>query len=110
VAELQGLGAALSEAERAGLEILAISPDPNEQSQRLAEGLGLRYRFLADRDLVVARRWGLLHPGGGPKGQDVPRPATVILDRDGRVRWFSVSRNIQVRPDPDEVRRAVRGL
>lgn len=100
----------MSEAERAGLEILAVSPDPNEQSQRMAEGLGLGYRFLADRDLAVTRRWGLLHPGGGPNGQDVPRPTTVVLDREGIVRWFSVSRNIQVRPDPDEVRRAVRSL
>jgi peroxiredoxin len=110
VAELQGLGAQLSEAERAGVEIVAISPDPNEQSQKLAEGLRLGYRFLADRDLAVARRYGLVHAGGGPEGQDVPRPATVVLDRDGVVRWFSVSRNFQVRPDPDDVLRAVRAL
>jgi peroxiredoxin len=110
VAELQGLGAQLSEAERAGIAIVAISPDANEQSQKLAEGLRLGYRFLADRDLAVARRYGLVHVGGGPNGQDVPRPATVVLDRDGVVRWFSISRNIQVRPDPNDVRRAVRAL
>ena len=28
----------------------------------------------------------------------------------GVVRWFSVSRNYQVRPDPDDVLRAVRAL
>jgi peroxiredoxin len=110
VAELQGLGAELSDAERAGVEIVAISPDPNEQSQRLAEGLRLGYRFLADRDLAVARRYGLVHPRGGPAGEDVPRPATVVLDRDGVVRWFSISTNYQVRPDPADVRRAVRAL
>jgi peroxiredoxin len=110
VAELQGLGAQLSEAERAGVEVLAVSPDPSERSQRLAESLGLGYRFVADRDLAVARRYGLVHPGGGPSGQDVPRPATVVLDRDGIVRWYSVTRNVQVRPDPDDVLRAVRAL
>jgi peroxiredoxin len=110
VAELQGLGAALSEAERAGLEIIAISPDRNEQSQRLAEGLKLAYRFVADPDLAVTRRWGLVHPGGGPAGEDVPRPATVVLDRAGVVRWVSVTRNFQVRPDPGDVVRAVRAL
>jgi peroxiredoxin len=89
---------------------VAVSPDPNEQSQKVAERLRLGYRFLADRDLAVARRWGLVHPGGGPDGQDVPRPATVVLDRDGIVRWFSVSRNVQVRPDPDDVLRALRAL
>ena len=110
MAELQGLGAALSEAERSGVEIVAISPDRNEQSQRLAEGLHLRYRFLADADLAVTRRYGLLHAKAGPDGQDVPRPATMILDRDGVVRWLSVTTNFQIRPDPADVLRAVRAL
>jgi hypothetical protein len=34
----------------------------------------------------------------------------VVVDREGLVRWFSVSRNYQVRPDPDDVLRAVRAL
>jgi len=110
VAELQGLGAELSEAEKAGVEIVAVSPDPNEQSHKMAEGLHLGYRFLADRDLAVSRRYGLVHPRGGPNGEDVPRPATLVLDRDGVVRWVSVSRNFQVRPDPGDVLRAVRAL
>jgi len=110
MAELQGLGAELSEAEKSGVEIVAISPDPNEQRQKVAEGPRLGYRFLADRDLAVTRRLGLVHERGGPEGQDVPRPATIVLDRDGVVRWFSVSRNFQVRPDPGDVLRAVRAL
>ncbi|PYN14093.1 MAG: hypothetical protein DME06_05500 [Candidatus Rokuibacteriota bacterium] len=110
MAELQGLGAQLSEAERVGTEIVAVSPDPNERSQQGAARLRLGYRFLADRDLAVTRRYGLVHAGAGPNGQDVPRPATVVLDRDGVVRWFSVSRNFQVRPDPADVLRAVRAL
>ena len=91
-------------------KIIAISPDPNERSQKVAEGLRLSFRFLADRDLAVTRRYGLAHAGAGPDGGDVPRPATVVLDRDGVVRCFSVSRNVQVRPDPDDVLRAVRAL
>ena len=110
MAELQGLGAALSDAERAGIEIVAVSPDDNAQSQRLADGLHLNYRFVADRDLAVTRRYGLVHPRGGPDGQDVPRPATVLLDRNGVVRWLSLSSNYQVRPDPRDVVRAVRAL
>jgi peroxiredoxin len=51
-----------------------------------------------------------VHSRGGPEGQDVPRPATVVVDREGVVRWFSVSGNYQVRPDPSDVLRAVRAL
>ena len=110
MAELQGLGAALSEAEQAGVEIIAVSPDRNERSQKMAEGLRLAYRFVEDRDLAVTRRYGLLHAGAGPDGRDVPRPATVVLDREGVVRWLSVTGNFQVRPDPGDVVRAVRAL
>ena len=110
MAELQGLGAELSAAEQAGVEIIAVSPDPNERSQKMAEGLRLAYRFVADPDLAVTRRYGLVHAGGGPDGLDVPRPATAVLDRDGVVRWFSASTNYQVRPDPADIRRAVRTL
>lgn len=110
MAELQGLGAALSEAERAGIEVVAVSPDRNEQSQRLAEGLRLGYRFVADPDLTVTRAWGLIHRGGGPEGGDVPRPATVVVDREGVVRWLALADNYQVRPDPRHVAAAVRAL
>jgi len=92
------------------VQILAISPDSNERSQALAERLRARYRFLTDRDLTVTRRYGLVHAGGGNKGQDVPRPTTVVIDRQGIVRWLSLADNIQVRPEPGDVSRAVRGL
>lgn len=92
------------------MQILAISPDPNAKSQELAERLKARYRFLTDRDLAVTRRYGLLHAGGGNKRQDVPIPTTVVIDRRGIVRWLSIADNYQVRPDPADVARAVRGL
>lgn len=92
------------------MQILAISPDSNERSQALAERLRARYRFLTDRDLTVTRRYGLVHARGGNKGQDVPRPTTVVIDRQGIVRWLSLADNIQVRPEPGDVSRAVLGL
>jgi len=90
--------------------VLAISPDPNDRSQQLADRLRVGYRFLADPDLAVARRLGLIHRGGGAAGQDVPRPATIVVDRDGVVRWAQLADNVQVRPDAREVLRAVRRL
>ena len=92
------------------MEIVAISPDTNEQSQKVAEGLHLNYRFLADRDLAVARRYGLIHASGGPDGKDLPKPATIVVDREGTVRGFKVASNFQVRPDPGDVLKVVRSL
>jgi peroxiredoxin len=100
----------LTELGDEGVQILAISPDPNARSQTLAEKLRARYRFLADRDLTVTRRYGLVHSRGGPSGEDVPIPTTVVIDRRGIVRWLKVADNYQVRPDPADVARAARGL
>jgi peroxiredoxin len=100
----------LSEAEKAGVEIVAVSPDPNARSHEMAQRLHLGYRFVADPDLAVTRRYGLVHARGGQQGEDVPIPTTVVLDRDGVVRWLWISNNFQVRPDPNEVRRALRAL
>ena len=76
----------------------------------MALRLRLGYRFVADPDLAVTRRYGLVHARGGQRGEDVPIPTTVVLDRDGVVRWLWISDNFQVRPDPDDVLRAVRAL
>ena len=100
----------LTELGDEGVQILAISPDANERSQELAERLKARYRFLADRDLAVTKNYGLVHARGGPNRQDVPAPATIVLDRDGIVRWLTVADNYQVRPDPADVARAVRAI
>jgi peroxiredoxin len=90
--------------------VLAISPDPNARSQALADRLGVGYRFLADTDLAVTRRLGLVHRGGGEGGKDVPVPATIVIDRAGTVRWTRYAENFQVRPDAREVVRVVRSL
>jgi peroxiredoxin len=100
----------LSEAEQAGAEIIAVSPDPNERSHEMAQRLHLGFRFVADHDLAVTRRYGLIHARGGANGEDVPTPTTAVLDRTGAVRWLWISDNFQVRPDAAEVRRAVRAL
>ena len=98
------------ELEEAGAEVLAISPDSNARSQELAQRLRARYRFLADSDLAVTRRVGLLHAGAGEGGADVPRPATIVIDRDGVVRWVRLTANVQVRPHAREVLAALRAL
>ena len=90
--------------------MLAISPDSNARSQELAKRLRVNYRFLADRDLTVTRRLGLVHAGSGPDGGDVPKPATVVIDRNGVVRWTAFADNVQGRPDPHAVLDAVRAL
>ncbi len=93
-----------------GAQILAVSVDPPERSQRLAEGLKLSYRFLSDRNLEVIRRYGLEHAGAGRGGQDIARPTTIIVDKQGVIRWMSLPDHYTIRPDPQEIVATVKSL
>ncbi len=93
-----------------GAQILAVSVDPQERSQQLADGLRLSYRFLSDRNLEVIRRYGLEHAGSGRGGPDIARPATIIVDKAGVIRWMSLPDRYSIRPDPQEIVAAVKAL
>jgi peroxiredoxin len=93
-----------------GAQILAVSVDPQERSQQLADGLRLSYRFLSDRNLEVIRRYGLEHTGAGRGGQDIARPATIVVDKAGVIRWMSLPGRYSVRPDPEEIVAAIKTL
>lgn len=83
------------------------SPDTNAV---LARDAGLEFPILSDPDLHTTDAYGLRHPGGGPDGQDIAHSASVLIDRDGIVRWVYVTRNVRVRPLPEVVVAAIDGL
>ena len=69
----------------------------------LARDAGLDYPILSDPGLHAIDAYGLRHAGAGPDGQDIARPASVLVDGAGIVRWTSVTDNFRVRPTPAEV-------
>ena len=83
--------------------MVAISVDPPEINKRQSQELGFGYALLSDAKAEVIRRYDLLHPGGGPKGADIARPAEFLIDSTGTVRWMNLTENIGVRARPEEV-------
>ena len=69
----------------------------------MVEKLGLEYRVLSDGDREVIRAYGVLHPGASIDGGDIARPATLVIDADGIVRWRNLTENWRVRVRPDSV-------
>ena len=82
-------------------EVLAISVDPMEQSHALAESAALSFPLLSDVDRTVIDSYDLRHKGGGIS-DDIARPATFIIGRDGRIVWRQLTDNwrVRVRPEP----------
>jgi peroxiredoxin len=97
----------LSEFDARGIRVVGISVDPPEASQRHSQKQGYTFPLLSDPDAKIIRRYDLLHPGAGPKGADIARPAEFLLDSDGIVRWVNLTENIAVRARPDQVLEAL---
>src|SRR3990172_3632824 len=94
-----------------GAQVLAVSVDPQERSQQLADGLRLSYRFLSDRNLEVIRRYGLEHAGAGRGGRDIARPTTIILhNARAAPRCTPPPGRYSTRPAPQEIVAAVKAL
>lgn len=69
--------------------------------------------MLSDKQLVVTDAFGLRNtafhsapPGDGTEA--LPVPATLLVDRDGKVLWIDISKDYQRRSDPSVVLDAMR--
>ena len=97
----------LSDFDARGIRLVAISVDSTETTQRHCQKMGYTFPFLSDLKAEVVRSYDLLHPGGGPKGADISRPAEFLIDTTGTVRWMNLTENAAVRARPEQVLKAV---
>jgi peroxiredoxin Q/BCP len=77
----------------AGAEVIAISVDPPDKSQKMAEQLKIPYPILSDDGHQVIDSYSILDPGG-----KISTAAVFILDKQGIVRWVYVAGDYKVRP------------
>ena len=68
--------------------------------------MGYTFPVLADRKAEVIKRYDLLHPGAGPNGTDIARPAEFLIDSTGTIRWVNLTENAAVRARPEQVLQA----
>jgi peroxiredoxin len=103
MSELQGLQLKLSEFTSRNCSILALVVDSPGQNASVVRDLDLGFPVLSDRALKVIDAYGLRHPGAGPGGHDIARPASFLIDADGIIRWRDLTDNYRIRPHPDVI-------
>jgi peroxiredoxin len=69
--------------------VLAVSTDPADLQRRFADELSAEFRFLPD----TARNLAVLYRGANSAGELTVRQS-VLIDRDGVVRWIDRDINI----------------
>ncbi len=71
---------------------------------------GYTFTFLSDPKLETIRRYDLVHAKELASGKDISRPAELLLDTSGTVRWRMVTENLFVRARPEQVLEAAKSL
>jgi peroxiredoxin len=97
----------LADFEARGVRVVGISVDPSEINRRHSQKMGYSFPLLSDPKAEVIRRYDVLHPGAGPGGTDIARPAEFLLDSNGIVRWVNLTGNVAVRARPEQVLEAL---
>ena len=93
-----------------GVALVAISADTPEQIRAGRAKHGARATLLADPELAVTAKYGLVNRKGlTPCGlRRLPIPTTILVDADGVVRWIDQAADYQVRAHPSRVLEAIR--
>lgn len=126
--ELGALQDRLDDITEAGGRLVAISPQTPDASLSTVERRELSFTVLSDVGNVLAREVGLVHrlspavkelyDGWGFEtdvvndghGDELPLPATYVLDADGTVAWRFVNADYIRRAEPDDIVAALRSI
>jgi len=84
----------------------------NPRTRRFIDELGLadRVLFLADPASQLIQSLGILKGDPEPIEKGVPHPTTLLLDREGRVRFVDVREDYHIWLDPSAIRDALSRL
>lgn len=104
----------LDPAARATTRILAVSAEDVERQRMMVErvreeyGVDLRegVTLLSDPDHAVIDRYGVFNADSSPD-RPVPHPTTLVLDRQGVVRWRFTEVDYRVRPTNQDILEAL---
>ena len=100
--QLEEMGARETAFTERGASLVAVSVDPVETSAALAERLNVRFPLLTDADMATIRAYDVEH-----EGEDFARPATYVLDADGKIVWAWVGERAGDRPALEHILAAI---
>ena len=89
--------------------MLAVSVDAPADSRKVTEAYALAFPLLSDPHAEVIEAYGVEHPDGGLDGT-IARPATFLIDREGRVVWRDLTESWRVRVRAAELVRRLEAL
>lgn len=92
----------LAEFEKRGAELVALSVDPVDESEKLKKKLDLGFPLLSDPQRELIKKFGLDDPGN-----EISWPAVYVIAPDGKIAWRAFLETYKERPPPDQILEAV---
>jgi len=86
-------------------EVAAVSIDSVWSHKAWQEKMGLKHRLLADMHRSVTKAYGLFLPAA-----NISQRATVIIDKNGKVAWIKVEKDITKERDYNEIEEQLKKL
>lgn len=126
--ELLALQEILPEIQRFGATLLSISPQTIDNSKLMKDKNNLDFEILSDSNNDVARKYGLVYSIGdkantiyhqlgieiekvnATNSDELPIPATYLINTNGRVVYASIEADYTSRPEPVELLRALENM
>ena len=93
------------EIKKLGGEVIGISSDPPSTVRGTTKGWRLTFPLLPDPEMKIIRAYGVYNPS-----TRLAHPTTLILDREGTIRWVFSGKNYIERPDVEVVLGELRKL
>ena len=89
-----------------GAETLAVAVNDWEGAYYLVKGFGLEFPVLYDPKARVARMYGVYDL----LGDGLAAPAVFVLDKEGKIRWRYIGKDLTDRPDNALIIEQLKGL
>jgi len=93
-----------------GIRFVLVSPQPDKNTQALAEKFEVPFTFATDRNNSAAKSLGILHKNGLPSGlqalgydSDTVLPTIIVVERDGTVTYLDLTDNYRIRPEIGQI-------
>jgi peroxiredoxin len=86
--------------------VIVVSLEGRDETQKTQSDFP-HLTVLSDEGQGLSRAAGLIHPRAAPDGGDADIPTTILVDKQGIVRWLYRSSSVIARLSPDEVLQAI---
>lgn len=109
VAQIKEIAADYRRMADQGIQVLLISPQPEEHTRSLAEKFNVPFKFLVDKDNQAAEKLCIAMKDGLPMGlevlgydTDTVFPTTIATNARNVIIYSDQTSNYRVRPEPED--------